>query len=72
MRSSECGSIGCSASSPWIMFEMPGIIASPPDEPLVISDTADRSLSLRRRQSRIALAASWALVNTVAPSGSMA
>ncbi|KAG1434175.1 hypothetical protein G6F57_021706 [Rhizopus arrhizus] len=72
MPCTDSVSIGCAASSPWLMFEKPGINASPPDEPLVNSDTADRSLSLRRRQSRIALAASWALVNTVAPSGSMA
>ncbi|MOA57549.1 hypothetical protein D3C78_1817520 [compost metagenome] len=65
-------SMGCAASSPWIMFEKPGISASPPEDPLVSKETADRSVSWRRRQSRIALAASCALENTVAPSGSIA
>ncbi|MCY1446978.1 hypothetical protein D9M71_635750 [compost metagenome] len=65
-------SMGGAASSPWIMFENPGISASPPDEPLASSDTADRSLSPRRRQSRMALAANCALLQTVAPSESIA
>ncbi|MCY1305802.1 hypothetical protein D9M70_556270 [compost metagenome] len=65
-------SMGCASSSPWIMFEKPGISASPPEEPLASSDTADRSPSLRRRQSRMALAASCALEKAVAPSASIA
>jgi hypothetical protein len=64
--------MGGAASSPWIMLAKPGISVSPPDEPLASSDTRESSAPPRCRQSRIAPAASCALVWRVMPSSSIA